>query len=347
MIAVTNMYRISQVLMTKQSMSPLFGLLEIVLITYNRHTFLRQTLSQLAESPFRDIKITVFDNNSSDSTPEVCEYYYNIFPNFSVVRHKRNIGGNANYLRAIEHMTSEYGWVLCDDDTFDFSGASQVIQSIESREYDILYVASTEELTQDQHQVRTAQELIAAGSRLHHAFSFFPSIIFKTALYDESSLRKGYDYIYDLYPSFPFLNSLIDRNALIYISPDTIVIRNTVNSSGFTGLRWYAAWINCTRSIHDKRLRTKIINEATAKHGFFKTVAFWIAFEKAHDPMFFWQNMLPIIFGLSWARRLGICLLFPLMIVPIPLHVLLSLRRKIYAWMGVKEIPPAEVEIRN
>jgi len=331
----------------KCSSGKLTDLLEIVLITYNRHFFLEQTLSQLAESPFRDVKITIFDNHSQDQTPEVCARYHEIFPNFSVIRHEKNIGGNANYLRAVEYLTYEYGWVLCDDDAFDFSAAGHIIQTIENREADVIYVASRDELTVNPASCRTARDLIDSGDRLHHAFSFFPSIIFKTCLYDETSIRKGYYFVVDLYPNFPFLNKLVAYNATIYVPFQSIVIRNTSNSSGFSGLFWYSAWINCARSIQDRKIRAQVIHDATFRHGFFRSLAFWIAFDKTNDPVQFWTIMRDIAWGLPWCRRIALLLLFPLMVIPIPPKYLLALRRQVYSWMGVKEIPPAEIEIRN
>lgn len=330
-----------------KSSGRLIDLLQIVLITYNRYFFLEQTLSQLADSPFRNVKITIFDNNSSDRTPEVCECYSKIFPNFSIIRHTKNIGGNANYLRAIEYLTYEYGWVLCDDDTFDFSSAEQVIQVIENREYDVIYVAAREELTLNPATSRSALDLLAAKDRLHHAFSFFPSIIFKTSLYDETSVRKGYYFIVNLYPNFPFLNKLIACNARIFIPFHAVVLRNNTNSSGFSGLFWYSAWINCTQSIQDRRLRSLVIHDATFKHGFLKSLAFWIAFDKTNDPVQFWTIMRDIAWGLPWHRRIALLLLFPLMLIPIPPKYLLALRRQVYLWMGVNDIPPTEIQIRN
>jgi glycosyltransferase involved in cell wall biosynthesis len=95
--------------------------LEILLITYDRAKDLEKTLNQVLNSPFKNCKITVIDNCSPDDTPQVCAYFQKLFSNLEIIRHKKNIGSSPNYLRAVELSSSNYTWVLCDDDTFDFS----------------------------------------------------------------------------------------------------------------------------------------------------------------------------------------------------------------------------------
>ena len=71
-------------------------LLELILITYNRDSYLDKTLEQLLDSPFKNCKITILDNCSPDNTPEICKKYVGKFPNMIIKRHNINIGGNAN-----------------------------------------------------------------------------------------------------------------------------------------------------------------------------------------------------------------------------------------------------------
>ncbi len=105
--------------------------LELTLITYNRADALARTLEQLATSPFAACRLTVLDNCSTDGTAGgVRGLRAERFPELRVVRHARNIGAEANYLRALETMERPYGWVLCDDDDLDFSDCDDVIAAI-------------------------------------------------------------------------------------------------------------------------------------------------------------------------------------------------------------------------
>ena len=107
--------------------------LEIVLITYNRYKDLENTLKQFSDGPFSDCKITILDNCSDDKTPEICVKYKNIFPDMTIIRHRKNIGGNANILRAVETSKSIYTWIICDDDSYDFSDCLDIVKQLIQR----------------------------------------------------------------------------------------------------------------------------------------------------------------------------------------------------------------------
>src|SRR5690349_20144371 len=97
--------------------------LELFVVTYNRAGALRRTLEALLVSPFSGCAITVLDNASVDETPAVCEEFAGRFARLRTVRHARNVGFGANYLRAIELARAPYTWILADDDDYDFSDA--------------------------------------------------------------------------------------------------------------------------------------------------------------------------------------------------------------------------------
>src|SRR4051812_4124120 len=106
--------------------------LEILIFTYNRAESLRRTLSQFTSEPIRNCRLTVLDNHSTDNTPQVCSEAQGSHSNLRIVRHPKNIGGLANYLRAIELAAAPYSWVICDDDSYDFSKATDVFEEIRS-----------------------------------------------------------------------------------------------------------------------------------------------------------------------------------------------------------------------
>ena len=118
--------------------------LSIVLITFNRDKLLQRTLTQIfaENSPLKNLKIHILDNGSTDKTPSICSYYKEIFPNLSYSRNALNAGGNANICKAFEigfSVPSEYIWVLCDDDFYDFSHWKEVEEGLE-KDPDVLLV---------------------------------------------------------------------------------------------------------------------------------------------------------------------------------------------------------------
>jgi glycosyltransferase involved in cell wall biosynthesis len=324
------------------------NILEILLITYNRSSFLDNTLRQLKDSPFAKCKITLLDNSSTDDTPEVCGRYADTFPNYTVIRHKKNIGGNPNYLRAVELSSSIYTWVLCDDDDFDFSDISDVIDALEDKIYDFIYLGSPYQFQWERGLKTTSTELIKRGARYYGALSYMPAIIFRTELFDDECILKGYRLVDNLYPNFELLNKSVRNNFKIHVAKHLVFKRNDVNSSGFSPLFWYTAWVNCCQTIQDKTLRARTIDQATDLRGFFKSLAFWIALEKTYRHRSFWKQVTDIMFGLSFRQRLKFLMLLPVIIIPIPIKVLLRARETAYKIIGNAEtLPPVELDKRN
>ena len=117
--------------------------IEIVIPTFNRASYLNDTLQYLLDSPFKNCKITVRDNASPDETPKICEKYSKLFNNLHIIRNNKNIGGNANILRSYEQATYPYVWVLADNDYLNFDRCEDAIAAIESEKYDLIICNSS------------------------------------------------------------------------------------------------------------------------------------------------------------------------------------------------------------
>ena len=197
--------------------------LEIVLITYNRADYLDHTLKEVLKSPFADCKITILDNSSIDNTSAVCAKYQKLYSNMKVVRHKRNIGGNPNILRAVETSSSTYTWILCDDDNYDFSDCVDVIEAIDSEKFDLISIGAPGQQDWERGLEITSQELVERGSKYFHIFTFVPGFIYKTELYDSMCVHEGYFNIHNIYPHFPFINKSFEENFQVYVSKKEII----------------------------------------------------------------------------------------------------------------------------
>jgi len=304
----------------------LMNKLEILLITYNRAHDLDCTLQQLLESPFAQCKITILDNCSSDETPLVCVEYENLFPNLKIIRHHKNIGGLANYLRAVELSESLYTWVLCDDDDLDFSECSDVIEAIESERFDLISLGSPGQFEWERGLTTTSKELIERGARYYHTFSFMPGFIFKTELYSSDCIYKGYMVAGDLYPQNIFLNKSVEQNFSIYMSKKEIIKRGFHNqlSSVFSTLYWLKASVNTCATISDKKLRRRAIYEIFegGKLKFLIHLSFVIINEKLSEkkPLqgSLYKNYIIVALGLSLDQLFLWLLTLPILLTPAP-----------------------------
>lgn len=326
----------------------LHDILSIFLITYNRAACLDNTLRQLAGSPFAGCPITVLDNCSTDDTSSVCSKYCERFPQYSVVRHPINIGGNANYLRAVEMSRAPYTWVVCDDDDFDFSDCSDLLEALGSGAFDFLYLGSPYQQEWERGLSTTARELVARGSKYYSGMTYMPAIIFRTALFDSDCMVKAYRLINSLYPHFELLNRSISDNFNIYVAKRLIFLRNDMNSSGFYPLFWYCSWVTACQTIPDPLIRRKIISHATDQKGYYKSLGFWIALEKSRKSRFFYKRIIDILCGYDWFHRIVFIPLIPVVFLPVPKPLLVMLRKMVYRVIGHQgDLPSVEIEGRD
>lgn len=324
-------------------------LLEIVVITYNRSSFLAATLEHLKDSPFANYRITVLDNCSADDTREISLKAAASFPKLQVVTNRVNIGGNANYLRAVEISSSLYTWVLCDDDTMKFSEADDILKALESEEFDLVEVGSTARQPWEACLATTTREALRRGTKFFWGLSFMPAVIFRTALFDASCFFEGYNLVRSWYPHFALLNKALAVDARIYFAKHPLVIRNHVNESTFSPLSWYANWVSSCSYIADLGLRKDAIRQATELRGYYRSLAFWIAIEKHHDPKRCWEKIATIFIGYPSRQRPVLLLFLPLMLFPLPFSLLMWGRDLVYRVMKVpkKEIPPVVINTRD
>ena len=299
--------------------------LEILIITYNRSADLENTFNQLIKSPFSKCKITVLDNCSNDDTPNICIKYQKQFPQMKIMRHKKNIGAAANYLRAVESSESLYTWVLCDDDKLDFSACSDIIEAIETRNYDLISVGHPSYSNWNRGEETTTKKLIDDNATYFTTLSFIPSSIYKTELYDSICIHKSYDNIHTLFPHFAFITKSVENNFSIYVSKKEIVIRDNHNNPGFSSLEWLNGWINSCSLIEDKKIRHKAVYEISFDSFLLKKFLLTILSEKIVNNEKFFKNYMMFLSGTIMTLKFSkgiliIPLTIPLILVPVWLY---------------------------
>ena len=170
--------------------------LAIFLITYNRKDYMRRTLDSLISkvSPFRDCDITVLDNASTDGSSELIDIYCQMKSNIHHIRHKVNIGGNGNITRGFElgaTCDKEYFWVICDDDKFDFSNASELVEKMRDKK-DVICVSDYCIQPDENYNASIEDALIQ--------LTFVPAGIYKKSLMDGDIFTNMNHSIYTMFP---------------------------------------------------------------------------------------------------------------------------------------------------
>ncbi len=112
--------------------------LTIAIPTYNRGANLDTQLSwAVADIGDRwDLcNLVVSDNASPDTTPAVCEKWHAVLgEHLTVYRQRRNIGSGNNFHFVIDQATSEYVWVVSDDDAIAAGTVRAILELLTQNE---------------------------------------------------------------------------------------------------------------------------------------------------------------------------------------------------------------------
>jgi Glycosyl transferase family 2 len=112
--------------------------LSICIPTYNRESFLRDTLLQLVRcmehagpQSVREVEIVVLDNASSDGTTQLVAQFAHELPNIRHRRHDSNIGVEKNIVLALQEGRGDWVWPLGDDDLLSDDALTRILHEID------------------------------------------------------------------------------------------------------------------------------------------------------------------------------------------------------------------------
>ena len=278
-------------------------ILEIILITYNRKEYLKNTLKQIlaSNSPLRDLDITILNNKSNDGTNELINEYCQNFKNIKHIIHNKNIGGNANIARAFEIASKKYVWVLCDDDNYDFAHFDEVIEAIKNNN-DIILTS--------QYDLGKKENIATILRQL----TFLPSAIYKTENITNDVMQNVMYNISNMFPHLILGISIINKKGSIHIckhqiiTPDRIVqdYNRGFNNSHpyYQNMFWVVGFINTCQYIQDKHTKDFVINNfKPQKSNFFTT----ISTEFKYNSLIYnnsIKNTLDVFAGLNFYQRI-------------------------------------------
>jgi abequosyltransferase len=123
-------------------------LLTIAIPTWNRAEYLdlclkrvNEDINSLSEGRRKLVKVYVSNNASTDDTEEVILKYLKVATvEFEVVKNSENIGGERNVAQCYLSAKTPYVWVLGDDDVVLSGGLLIILNILQKREVDVLYL---------------------------------------------------------------------------------------------------------------------------------------------------------------------------------------------------------------
>ena len=260
-------------------MEKINNLLEIILITYNRKPHLARTLGQLfaENSPVKNLNITVLDNASTDGSSEMLVEFALKYPNLKHLRHKKNIGGNANIARAFEIAAKEYLWILCDDDELDFSTFNKLQEALDKKPAAVV-VANYINPQKNK-------------ALLFKQMSFVPSTIYRTDLINDAVLINANFNISNMFPQLAVAAATINSKKEVIILEKPLV-KMIVNCGEYSYIRgaenglthplmkdmfWELGYLNSVKLLTDKQLRKTAIKYCQPQNKDFGEVVLNVA----------------------------------------------------------------------
>lgn len=104
--------------------------LSLCIATFNRASFLAETLDSILPQCTSECEIVVSDNASADNTEQVVAECTRRFGRVRYFRQDENKGPDRNYNKAVELATGEYCWLLADDDLMRPTAVETVLRAI-------------------------------------------------------------------------------------------------------------------------------------------------------------------------------------------------------------------------
>lgn len=104
--------------------------LSIVIPTYNREVYLKETLDCIVKQINSSIEIVVSDNCSSDNTEEMISVFKKSNSCITYTRLPENMGFDKNLLNGLKHASGDYCWIFSSDDLIEDGALNIVLQKI-------------------------------------------------------------------------------------------------------------------------------------------------------------------------------------------------------------------------
>ena len=314
--------------------------LEPVLITYNRSADLQRTLTAFLEAGLTDIRLHVLDNASTDETAAVVAAAQMQWPNLTYHRNQYNIGGNANILRAVEITTSDYSWILGDDDEWHLEDISELCAVLHDGKADVVRLGWLVS-PQSRGKYLDILSLVKNEKLFFASVSMISATIIRRSIIVEH-LPHAYMGIGDAYPQLvPLLRAVTRQPLEVYSMCRDLMLHTPSTTPGyfFGDLEWYSSWFRMNRFIEDKECRTRFTGEIlgymTRNRPGWANELLWlikVAINYKALGVNQWPYLLSMFaYGIGWRGRIAILMLLYMLI---PMKIAAGARKLYFRMTG-------------
>ncbi len=112
--------------------------LSICIASYNRASFLAETIDSFIEEMTSNVELVFIDGASTDNTKEIINEYQKKYSNINYVQLPEKGGVDKDFDIAVQHAKGDYCWLICDDDPLEKGSINTVLSEIKNEKYSLL-----------------------------------------------------------------------------------------------------------------------------------------------------------------------------------------------------------------
>ncbi|MEJ7682698.1 MAG: glycosyltransferase family A protein [Segetibacter sp.] len=170
-------------------------ILTIAIPTYNRPDRVRNTISRLLPQLTSQVKIMVLDNCSDVNVKDHLKEQIggDVLDKVQVIRHRVNIGGDANFQRCFELCDTPYIWMLGDDDMVETNAIELIFEELNNfKDHDLIGINFNSNCCKAE---RKASVTINGTKQLVEKLDYFGNWLFiSTSIYKTDEYLKHIRY---------------------------------------------------------------------------------------------------------------------------------------------------------
>ncbi len=170
-------------------------ILTIAIPTYNRPDRVKNTISRLLPQLTSQVRIMVLDNCSNVIVKDHLKEQIggDVFDKVQVIRHRVNIGGDANFQRCFELCDTPYIWMLGDDDRVEENAVELILEELNNfKDYDLIGINFNSNCCRVE---RKSAVTISSTAELAEKLDYFGNWLFiSTSIYKTEEYLKHIRY---------------------------------------------------------------------------------------------------------------------------------------------------------
>lgn len=201
--------------------------LTIAIPTYNRNAVLLENLQILMPQLTSECRLLILDNCSdvpvSDTLQPLLANYGHV--DATVIRHRVNVGGNANVMRCFELCKTEYLWVLGDDDAPAADAVQIIFEQFDRHQGCVFFNFNSGYFCRGKEVVtKGVNGFVRKVDSMANVFFISCGVYRMPSL--AASVKVGYTYTYSYQSNITMLLTSLGKDGLCCLSDRQIVTRN-------------------------------------------------------------------------------------------------------------------------